>query len=128
QRMRRLNDLFGVQPPHLTDRLALRAFGRLPALRVRAQALTSANRAAYREILGGHPGLEQTIFAEGTTVFPRLIERDGEAFFRLLMERYETSIVPGRFFGAPGHVRIGLGGDPAASREGYRRIAEALES
>ncbi|HEY2177209.1 MAG TPA: pyridoxal phosphate-dependent aminotransferase [Caulobacteraceae bacterium] len=126
-RMRRLNDLYGVQPPHLTERLAMKAFDNLANLRARASALTTANRAAYREILAGHPGLDQTVFDQGTTVFPRLVGGDGDAFFRLLMDRYETSVVPGRFFGAPDHLRIGLGGDPAASREGYARIAEALE-
>jgi hypothetical protein len=127
-RMRRLNDLFGVQPPHLAERLAVRAFDRLASLRARARALITANRAAYRAILGGCPGLEQTVFDEGTTVFPRLVRGDGDAFFRLLMDRYETSVVPGRFFGAPDHIRIGLGGDPAATRQGLTRIAEALET
>jgi hypothetical protein len=127
-RMRRLNDLFGVQPPHLAERLAVRAFVRLASLRARASALTTANRAAYRDILGGCAGLDQTVFDEGTTVFPRLLRGDGDAFFRLLMDRYETSVVPGRFFGAADHIRIGLGGDPAATRQGLTRIAEALET
>ena len=48
------------------------AFDRLAALRARANALIDANRAAYREILGGHPALEQAVFDQGTTVFPRL--------------------------------------------------------
>ena len=127
ERMRRLNDLFGVEAPHVAERLAVAAFGRLDALRERALALTAANRAAYREILGGHPGLDQRVFDHGTTVFPRLRHGDGEALFRRLMDRYETSLVPGRFFGAPAHVRIGLGGDPVTTREGLIRVAQALE-
>ncbi|HEY7852274.1 MAG TPA: pyridoxal phosphate-dependent aminotransferase, partial [Caulobacteraceae bacterium] len=127
ERMRRLNDLFGVEPPHLAERLAVVAFDRLESLRRRALGFTEANRAAYREILGGHPGLDQTVFDHGTTVFPRLAGGDGDAFFRLLMDRHETSIVPGRFFGARGHIRIGLGADPATTREGFTRIAQALE-
>ena len=35
--------------------------------------------------------------------------------------------MPGRFFGTPDHIRIGLGGDPAMTREGLTRIAAALE-
>lgn len=127
ERMRRLNDLFGVKAPHVAERLAVRAFSRLPALRARAEALIGPNRAAYRAILGGHPALEQTVFDQGTTVFPRLVRGDGDRFFRRLTERFETSVAPGSFFGAPDHVRIGLGGDPAMTREGLTRIAEALD-
>jgi aspartate/methionine/tyrosine aminotransferase len=126
ERMSRLNDLFGVHPPHVSERMAVVAFDRLPALRARAAALLDANRAAYREILGGHPGLDQIVFDQGTTVFPRLAGGDGDAFFRRLVADFETSLVPGRFFGAPAHVRIGLGGDPAMTHEGLRRVAAAL--
>jgi hypothetical protein len=125
-RMRRLNDLFGVNPPHVAERLSMVAFDRLGELRARAAAMTRSNRAAYREILGAHPALEQVVFDQGTTVFPRLIHGDGGNFFRLLMNKFETSVVPGAFFGARDHIRIGLGGDPVQTREGLTRVAEAL--
>jgi aspartate/methionine/tyrosine aminotransferase len=124
--MRRLNDLYGVSPPHIAERMAVVAFDRLPALKARAEALVETNRATYREILGGHAKLEQTIFEAGTTVFPRLADGDGDAFFQRLVSAFDTSVVPGRFFEAPAHIRIGLGGDVAMTREGLARIAEAL--
>ena len=127
-RMRRLNDLYASLPPHLAERLSVVAFDRLPALRARANTLLDANRAAYREILGGHFGLEQVVFRQGTTVFPRLLAGDADGFFKRLMRDYETSVVPGRFFGRPDHIRIGLGGDPAMTRAGLERIRSALES
>jgi aspartate/methionine/tyrosine aminotransferase len=126
QRMRRLNDLYASLPPHLAERLSVVAFDRLPALRERANALIDVNRAAYREILGGHPALEQALFDQGTTVFPRLTAGDGDDFFARLMGRYETSVVPGRFFGRPDHIRVGLGGDTAMTRTGLERIRAAL--
>jgi len=128
QRIRRLNDLYASLPPHLAERLSVVAFDRLPALRARANALIEANRAAYREILGGHRALDQTVFDQGTTVFPRLVAGDADGFFARLMADYETSVVPGRFFGRPDHIRIGLGGDPAMTRGGLERIKAALES
>jgi aspartate/methionine/tyrosine aminotransferase len=128
QRMRRLNDLYASLPPHLAERLSVLAFDRLPALRARANALVDANRAAYREILGGHPALDQTLFDQGTTVFPRLVGGDADGFFARLMARYETSVVPGRFFGRENHIRVGLGGDTAMTRGGLERIKAALES
>jgi hypothetical protein len=45
----------------------------------------------------------------------------------LLKDRFETSASPGSFFGAPDYVRIGLGGEPEATREALTRLAEALE-
>jgi hypothetical protein len=128
ERMRRLNDLYGVKPPFLAEQLAVGAFARLERLRARAGAMIEANRAAYGEILAGHPALEQVVFADGATAFPRLRRGDGDAFFRLLMNDYETSVAPGRFFGAPDHIRIGLGGHPATTREGLTRVARALEA
>jgi aspartate/methionine/tyrosine aminotransferase len=104
------------------------AFDRLPHLRSRAAAIVECNRAAYRELLAGHPRLEQVIFGQGATVFPRLVGTDGDAFFRRLTTEYETSVVPGRFFAMPDHVRIGLGADPAMTREGLTRIAAALDA
>ncbi len=127
ERMRRLNDLYAVAPPHIAERLGVIAFDRLDRLAERAHAMLAANRAAYRSILGGHGALDQTIFDVGTTVFPRLRSGGGDAFFDLLKSRFATTVVPGRFFGAPDHIRIGLGGDPAPTAEGLRRIAEALD-
>lgn len=127
ERMRRLNDLFASLPPHVAECLSVIAFDRLPALRARANAMIDANRAAYREVLGGHPGLDQVIFNQGTTVFPRLVATDGDALFERLMTRYQTSVVPGRYFECPVHVRIGLGGDPAMTRVGLENIARALD-
>ncbi len=125
-KMSRLNDLFGVHAPHVSERMAVVAFRRLQHFRDRATAITNANRAAYRDLLADHPALDQVVFNHGTTVFPRLRQGDGDTLFQRLMDRYETSVVPGRFFGEPEHIRIGLAGDPATSRIGMERLAEAL--
>lgn len=126
EKMSRLNDLYGVHPPHIAERMSVAALDRLPYLRARATAMIEANRAAYRALLGGHEALEQAVFDQGTTVFPRLKHTDGDALFHRLMCDYETSIVPGRFFSRPDHIRIGLGGDVETTRFGLERLAEAL--
>ena len=128
ERMRRLNDLHASLPPHIAECLSVVAFDRLGDVRARANAMIDANRAAYREILADSPHLDQAVFDQGTTVFPRLRRGDGDALFDRLMARFETSIVPGRFFGRPDHIRIGLGGDPAMTRTGLERLASALDA
>jgi aspartate/methionine/tyrosine aminotransferase len=127
ERMRRLNDLFGVKPPHIAERLALAAIRRLELFRARASSMIEPNRAAYRACLGGHPALEQHVFADSTTVFPRIRCGDADGFVEWLKTDFETRVVPGRFFGAADHIRVGLGGEPAATREGLTRLTEALE-
>jgi len=128
QRMRRLNDLYASLPPHISERLSVVAFDKLESLRARANAMIDANRAVYLEILGQHPGLDQVVLDQGTTVFPRLVSGDADAFFERLMTRYQTTVVPGRFFGRPDHIRVGLAGDPAMTRTGLERLAAALDA
>ena len=126
KRMWALNDLYSATPPHMMECMSVVAFDRLESLRTRANTMIDANRAAYREILGNHPRLQQEVLGQGTTVFPRVRDGDGDVLFDVLKMHYETSVVPGRFFGCPDRVRIGLAGDVAAARIGYERLAEAL--
>lgn len=128
ERMRQLNNVFASLPAHVAERMAVVAFDRLPALRDRANTLIDANRASYQELLGDHPALEQQVPAQGTTMFPRLRQGDGDRLLVRLRSDYETSIVPGRFFNRPEHIRIGLAGDIAMTRTGLERLAEALHA
>jgi hypothetical protein len=59
--------------------------------------------------------------------FPRLTHGDPEAFFKLLRDKYGTTVVPGTFFEMPGHFRIGIGGDSAGLRAGLERLSAALD-
>jgi aspartate/methionine/tyrosine aminotransferase len=59
--------------------------------------------------------------------FPRLTGGSVDDLAAFLHERYETSIVPGRFFGAPDSFRLGLGLEPGVFREGLRRLGLALD-
>jgi len=128
EHMRRLDDLYAARGPFLTQKLGLIALRRLDALRARAHAMITPNRAAYRALLGNHPALEQVIFDHGTTIFPRLRQGDGETLLKRLQSRFETSVVPGRYFGLARHFRVGLAGDAAMTAKGLERLAEALST
>ena len=44
------------------------------------------------------------------------------------MEKYETSVLPGRFFDAPEHFRIGVGASTTENvREALSRVGAALD-
>lgn len=123
----RLNDLFGVNAPHAVERLAVIALRSLPAIRERALRLLSVNRPLLRGFLESREDLDFVRPPWGTTAFPRLRNGSVEALAERLRARHETSIVPGRFFGADQHFRIGIGGETAMVREGLLRVGRALD-
>jgi aspartate/methionine/tyrosine aminotransferase len=122
-----LKDLFGVNDPHPAERLAVIALGRVDVFAARARRVLDTNRAAWHAFLEAHgEDLDVERLPFGTTSFPRVVLADGDRLERILRERYETTVVPGRFFGAPAHVRVGLCGEPAVFPEALARLHEAL--
>ncbi|HYJ47565.1 MAG TPA: aminotransferase class I/II-fold pyridoxal phosphate-dependent enzyme, partial [Pyrinomonadaceae bacterium] len=66
----------------------------------------------------------------GTVSFPRLkggAAAEVDSLCALLDEKYETSVVPGRFFEMPEHFRIGIGCETAMLKEGLERLGQALD-
>jgi len=124
----RLNDLFGATPVHVAELLSVIALDHLQAIAHRAGQLIETNRGTLREMLRNFEHLELVVPEFGTTVFPRLTRGKVEDLCRLLSSDFETGISPGRFFERPDHFRVGLGGDPAMTREALSRLAAALET
>ena len=127
QRMWQLKNLFGVNEVHPGGCLALCALRKSTELLARARRILEANRSTWEAFLRGRDDLAVFGASAGTTVFPRVVTGDADALCVLLRERYETSLVPGRFFGAPEYVRVGLCGDPEIFREGLARLGSALD-
>lgn len=127
KRMWLLNDLFGAVAAHAAERISVIAFDHLEQFRERARALLAINRAVIDSFLDSRRDLECFRPPAGTVFFPRLMHGDPETFFKLLREKYETTVVPGRFFEMPQHFRIGVGGDTEALRAGLERLSAALD-
>ncbi len=126
-RAHRMHDVMVNVPAHPAERLSLVALNRLGQLRLRAQGLLEPNRAAFDTFVALRRDLQDASPRAGTVRFPRLRGGSVDDFARLLRERHETSVVPGRFFGAADGFRVGLGIDPGTFREGLRRIGLALD-
>ena len=61
--------------------------------------------------------------------FPRIGGvKDTWEFAATLRDRYETGVVPGRFFEMPSHFRVAMGGRKDILEQGLSRLAEALEA
>ncbi len=122
----RLNDLFDVIPAHPAEKLSVVALKRLVQISVRARALLEENRTIAYEFLRSRDELECTFPEFGTVVFPRLKSGKVDELCALLRTKFETTIVPGRFFEMPDHFRLGLGGDAEALAAGLDRLGSAL--
>lgn len=126
QRMWRLNDLFAATPVHSGERLSVVALKQLPAIAERAQSRLQKHRAMLNQFLDSRDDLEAIRPPFGSIMFPRVRVQSSEKLCELLREKYETSVVPGRFFEMPAHFRIGMGGDSEAFTEGLDRLGQAL--
>lgn len=125
RRMYRLNDLFGVNNPYVTDQISCLAFEHLHHIAQWSRELLDRNHALANEFLESNSALPYDALKTGTVLFPK-IEFPVDEFCSLLRERYETVVTPGKFFGAPDRVRIGIGGETGILAEGLNRIQQAL--
>ena len=121
-----LKDLFGVNAVHVAERLSVIALGKLPELAARARALLGTNRPVLNRFLQRSPWLESIPSLEGTVAFPRLRRGSVDGLTDLLRSKYETSVVPGRFFDADEHFRVGISCPTAILEEGLARLEAAV--
>src|SRR2546423_11306901 len=127
EKIRRLDDIFAASAPHVMERLSLAAITQLPKIAARAKSMLETNRKSLREFFKARDDVDVVPTKYGTTSFPRIRNVDVEKLCSLLIEKYETSIVPGRFFESPQHVRIGMCCDPEKFAAGLEQFGKALD-
>ena len=127
RRLLRLNDLFGVTHARPAETLALCALSKLPDLAPAFHALLETNRALFKEFILTRSDLAAFVPPHGTVVFPRCLSGNADPLCALLREKYETTVVPGEFFGSPDHFRLGLCVEAGVFREGLARLGQALD-
>ncbi len=125
--MWRLNDLFAAGAVHPGELISVAAFEHLGILRDRARKVLEADREVLGRFLDEHTAVSAPRTLFGTTAFLRLHQGDVESLLDSLRRRYETSVVPGRFFEMPHHLRIGMGVNHEMFAEGLRRLGLALQ-
>jgi aspartate/methionine/tyrosine aminotransferase len=126
-RMWLLNDLFAATPVHAGERLSVVAMQQLAEIGARAQQLMDTNRQLLNDFLDTREDLEVVRPEFGTVMFPRVRGGTSDRLCQLLREKYETSVVPGRFFEMPAHFRVGISGDTDILQAGLQRVASALD-
>ncbi len=128
ERIRGTRDFVDGSGSIVTERLATLAFAHIGRLQARTAGLLTANGALIREFLGSRQADCEWLPSSGTVVFPRVRGVDDtSSFAERLLDRYETAVVPGRFFQAPQHVRIGFGGATDSLQGGLEALGAALD-
>ena len=117
-----------VVNPLPSQQLAVAAFEQIGLLAERTRRIYRSGYPVYHEWLSTREdvlgyGNDGAVFE-----FPRIAGIDDTGpLCQLLVDAYETSIVPGAFFGAPEHVRISFTLPPDALAEGLKRVGRALD-
>ena len=127
ERMWRLNDLFGVNQAHPAERLACIAFEHIDQVIGENPAMLARNRKAWNEFIASRDDLDGMPTGHGITTFPRWTGGDTERLEALLRDRYDTAVVPGRWFEMPDHFRVGFGLPTSDLEEGLNRLGSALD-
>ncbi len=126
ERFWRINDLYAASPVHMAEVVSMIALDNLSKVSARAKSLLAENRALLDEFFKSCDAVEVVRAEFGTIAFPRVRRGNVDQMFEMLRDRYETTVVPGTFFGAPQHFRVGVGGETEMTREGLRRLGAAL--
>lgn len=128
-RLRRARRLMSAAGSTLGGAVAAWALREQQRFIARAKAIVAENRVALGEFAESLGGTELTMPDGGPIAFPRVPLPAGKSskdVAEALLESTGTLTVPGELFDRPGHFRIGLGSDPARTREALDALRGAL--
>ena len=126
QKMWRLIDLHYGAHVFIAEQLSVAMFSQLDVIAKRAEGLLKTNYDLLKSFISQQKDLLAIPHEEGLITFPKLLSGNVDGLCKLLRNKYETSIVPGKFFEMPQHVRIGLGMESATLKQGLANLALAL--
>jgi len=127
KKIRRLDDIFAASAPNVMERLSVVALNQLPKIAGRAKTMLETNRQTLNEFFRARDDVNVMPTKFGTTSFPRLRNGDVDKLCALMIEKYETAVVPGRFFESPQNIRIGMCCEPESFNAGVERLGKALD-
>lgn len=116
-----------VDPPTPCLQAGLRALDHLEDLVAIYRRFHAESRPHLEAWMRETEGVTGELAPHGLIAFPHLLGvEDTRAFGRYLARVHDVTVVPGDFFGAPGHLRLGFGQEPGLVEEGLRRLGEGL--
>jgi aspartate/methionine/tyrosine aminotransferase len=118
-----------VDPPTAILRAGRLALDRLSTLLQPLRVIERESRPMWERWLKGTEGIRAVVPEFGIIAFPRVEGVDDTiALSEYLAREHRVDVVPGEFFGLPGHVRIGCGAPAATLEEGLARLERGIEA
>ena len=128
KRIWNLHDVHAATYPFIAEQLSVIALSKLSAIAAKMKSMLDENRRLLLAFLQSRDDLDYFWPEYGTVVFPRLKTGNVEELCGLLREKFDVSVVPGRFFEMPDHFRIGVGTPTSAVKEALRQLGAGLDA
>lgn len=126
--IRAATDYLHVHPPVSTVLLGARVLGQAEALAEHARTVSAAGRKIIQRWLAAESRVSWVPPAAGITGCIRLPDLMQDlAFCEHLRDRYETQVVPGTMFEAPGFIRLSFALDPPMLEQALGNITATLD-
>lgn len=121
-------DYISLSPGKLSDALAVLALKHVPEVQARNRAIITANLATAERWFAAHGDLVSwTPPRAGLLALMRYAPNiPSLELSNMLADDYGVLLVPGSAFGYEGHLRLGVGQDPAIFAEGLERVTACL--
>jgi len=118
-----------VDPPTPSLVGARRALDHLELLSQPIRRVEAESRPHWERWLRETPGIRAHVPEFGLIAFPRVEGVDDTAaLVEHLQREHQVDVVPGEYFGAPGHLRVGCGVPEATLQEGLERLSAGIEA
>ena len=126
--MRRIIDYTSVEGVFIGEQISSKMISQLDFIKDRNQELIQQNKSLIKDFIQSESSLSWVEPPGGTICFPRLEANiSGDDLAQLLREKYDTAVVPGSFFEAPQHFRLGFHVSQETLARGLENIKAALQ-
>jgi len=127
KRMWHIHDVHAATYPFMAEYLSVVALKKLPQIAAQMESVLDQNRALLRAFLEQRDDLDYFWPEFGTIVFPRLKHGKVDELCAVLRDEFDTAIVPGKFFEAPNHFRLGVGTPTSDVTAALEQLARGLD-
>jgi aspartate/methionine/tyrosine aminotransferase len=127
KKMRSIIDYTSVEGVFIGEQISAGVFSQLDSILEKNKELVKQNSMMMRNFIQKEEKLSWVEPAAGILCFPKVEGLTGDRLASLLLEKYKTSVVPGRFFEDSQHIRIGIGVPSGILARGLENIKKALE-
>ncbi len=127
ERFETLREYMTVAVSSASEEMAKWAFERKREILERAWGYVNANRPIVKEWLESNDLVDYDVESRTHFCFPKLNGIDDLEFGKTAAEKHNTIVGPGRFFGLPGHFRLGFGMNTQNLQKGLDGLTSTLK-